>query len=48
MEEDSQATLSQMAAAKDIAILVAGDPLMATTHKMLLHRGEEGRASKQV
>lgn len=35
MEEDSR-NIVKMAAAKDIAILVGGDPLMATTHKLLL------------
>ena len=42
MEEDA-AELVRRAATRDIAVLVGGDPLMATTHKILYIEAKQQR-----
>lgn len=47
MEEDSHKII-QRAATKDIAILVGGDPLMATTHKILYIEAGRQQVKTQI
>lgn len=47
MEEDAHEII-QMAVTKDIAILVGGDPLMATTHKILYIEAEKQHVKTQI
>lgn len=47
MEEDAKEIVSR-AATKDVAILVGGDPLMATTHKILYIEAERQKVKTEI